>query len=162
MQVCTEIQKSSKSSNTFFDAAQEQTTVFRVMVKQHEFSKRQPFLDATVAQKPIIVKQLQVSNTGTLFFNYSSAVLDAPPHDVDFKFSPPTKQVTKIHSLLTSLTSGIFTVSGMIKGSGPEITTEKNGALVRNALLSVIALARSNCLCGKIISSNWMTINFIP
>ena len=110
--------------------------VFRVMVKQHEFSKRQPFLDAMVAQKPVIVKQLQVSNTGTLFFNYSSAVLDAPPHDVDFKFSPPTKQVTKIHSLLTSLTSGIFTVSGMIKWSDPEITTEKNGALVRNALLS--------------------------
>jgi len=81
VQVCTEIQKSSKSSNTFFDVhlqiAQEQTTVFRVMVKQHKFSKRQPFLDAMVAQKPIIVKQLQVSNTGTLFFNYSSAVLDA-------------------------------------------------------------------------------------
>lgn len=34
----------------------------------------------------------------TLFFNYSSAVLDAPPHDVDFKFSPPTKEVTKIDS----------------------------------------------------------------
>lgn len=105
--------------------------------------------------------QLQVSNTGTLFFNYSSAVLDAPPHDVDFKFSPPTKQVTKIHSLLTSLTSGIFTASGMIKWSGPEITTEKM-ELWSEMRFSLIALARSNCLCGKIISSNWMTINFIP
>lgn len=95
------------------------------MVKPHEFSKRQLFLDAMVAQKPIIVKQFQVSSTGTLFFNYSSAVLDVPPHDADFKFSPPTKEVTKIDSLLTSLTSGIFTVSGMIKWSGPEITTEK-------------------------------------
>lgn len=105
------------------------------MVKAHEFSKCQLFLDAMVAQKPIIVKHLQVSSTGTLFFNYSSAVLDAPPHDVDFKFSPPTKEVTKIDLLLTSLTSGIFTVSGMIKWSSPETTTEKNGAVVRNALL---------------------------
>lgn len=139
VQVCTEIQKSTQSSNTFFDVhfqvAQEQKTVFRVMVKAHEFSKRQLFLDAMVAQKPIIVKHLQVSNTGTLFFNYSSAVLDAPPHDVDFKFSPPTKEVTKIDSLLTNLTSGIFTVSGMIKWKGPQTTTEKNGAMVRNALL---------------------------
>ena len=139
VQVCTEIQKSTQSSNTFFDVhlqvAQEQKTVFRVMVKAHEFSKHQLFLDAKVAQKPIIVKNLQVSSTGTLFFKYSSAILDAPPHDVDFKFSPPTKEVTKIDSLLTSLTSGIFTVSGMIKWSGPRTTTEKNGAVVRNALL---------------------------
>ena len=88
-----------------------------------------------VAQKPIIVKNLQVSSTGTLFFKYSSAILDAPPHDVDFKFSPPTKEVTEIDSLLTSLASGIFKVSGMIKWSGPRTTTEKNGAVVRNALL---------------------------
>ena len=54
---------------------------------------------------------------------------------MDFKVSPPTKEVTKIDSLLTSLTSGIFTVSGMIKWSGPETTTEKNGVAVRNALL---------------------------
>ena len=88
-----------------------------------------------VAQKPSIVKNLQVSSTGTLFFKYSSAILDAPPHDVDFKFSPPTKEVTEIDSLLTSLASGIFKVSGMIKWSGPQTTTEKNGAVVRNALL---------------------------
>ena len=56
-------------------------------------------------------------------------------HDVDFKFSPPTKEVTEIDSLLTSLASGIFKVSGMIKWSGPQTTTEKNGAVVRNALL---------------------------
>ena len=41
--VCTEIQKSTQSSNTFFDVhlqvAQEQKTVFRVVVKAHEFSK---------------------------------------------------------------------------------------------------------------------------
>jgi len=71
VQVCTEIQKSSQSSNTFFDVhlqvAQEQKTVFNVMVKAHEFSKRQLFLDAMVAQKPIMVKHLQVSSTGTLF-----------------------------------------------------------------------------------------------
>jgi len=131
VQVCTEIQKSSQSSNTFFDVhlqvAQEQKTVFKVMVKAHEFSKRQLFLDAMVAQKLIMVKHLQVSSVGTHFFNYSSAVFDAPPHDVDFKFSPPTKEVTKIDSLLTSLTSGIFTVSGMIKWSCPETTTEKMG-----------------------------------
>ena len=137
--VCTEIQRSTQSSNTFFDVhlkvAQEQKTVFRVMVKAHKFSKYQLFLGAMVAQQPIIVKHLQVSSTGTLFFNYSSAILDAPPHDVDFKFSPPTKEVTKIDSLLTRLTSGIFTVSGMIKWSGPQTTTEKNGAVVRNALL---------------------------
>ena len=139
VQLCTEIQKSTQSSNTYFDVhfqvAKEQKTVFRVMVKTHEFSKRQLFVDAMVAQKPIIVKHLQVSSTGTLFFNYSSAVLDPPPHNVDFTFSPPTNEVTKIYSLLTSLTSGIFTVSGMIKWSGPEITTEKNGAVMRNALL---------------------------
>ena len=62
VQVCTEIQKSTQSSNTFFDlhfqVAQEQKTVFRVMVKAHQFSKRQLFLDAMVAQKPIIVKAL--------------------------------------------------------------------------------------------------------
>ena len=104
-------------------------------MKAHKFSKYQLFLGAMVAQQPIIVKHLQVSSTGTLFFNYSSAILDAPPHDVDFKFSPPTKEVTKIDSLLTRLTSGIFTVSGMIKWSGPQTTTEKNGAVVRNALL---------------------------
>ena len=138
VQVCTEIQKSTQSSNTLIDVhlqeAQEHKTVFRVMVKAHAFSKRQLFLDAMVAQKPIIVKHLQVSSTGTLF-NYSSAILDAPPHDVDFKFSLPTKQVTKIDSLLTNLTSGIFTVSGMIKWSGPQTTSEKNGAVVRNVLL---------------------------
>lgn len=43
VQVCTEIQKSTQSSNTFFDVhlqvAQEQKTVFRVMVKAHKFSK---------------------------------------------------------------------------------------------------------------------------
>lgn len=107
-----------------------------MMMKAHEFSKRQLFLDAVVAQKPIVVKHLQVSSSGTLFFNYSSAVVDAPPpHAVDFKFSPPTNEVTKIDSLLTSQTSGIFTVSGMITWRGPETTTEKNGAVVRNALL---------------------------
>lgn len=62
-------------------------------------------------------------------------MLNTPPHDVDFKFSPPTKEVTKIDSLLTNQTSGIFTVSGIIKWNRPEITTEKNGAVVRNALL---------------------------
>jgi len=50
VQVCTEIQKNTQSSNTFLDAhlqvAQEQKTIFRVMMKTHEFSKRQLFLDA--------------------------------------------------------------------------------------------------------------------
>ena len=49
-------------------------------------------------------------------------------------FFPPTKEVTKIDSSLTSLTSGIFTVSGMIKWRSPVTTTEK-GAVVRNTLL---------------------------
>ena len=75
------------------------------------------------AQKPIIVKHYQISSIGTLFFNSSSGVLNTPPHDVDFKFSPPTIEVTKIDSLLTNQTSGIFTVSGIIKWNRPEITT---------------------------------------
>lgn len=78
------------------------------MVKAHEFTKRQLFVDAIAAQKKIIVKHLQISSTETLFFNYSSAVLDVPPHNIDFKFSLPTKEVTKIDSLLTSQTSDIF------------------------------------------------------
>ena len=48
VQVCTEIQKSSKSSNTFFDVhlqiAQEQTTVFRVMVRNTSFQNANHFL----------------------------------------------------------------------------------------------------------------------
>lgn len=120
VQVCTEIQKSTQSSNTFFDvhlqvAHAGTKNSLQSDGKAHEFSKRQLFLDAMVAQKPIIAKNLQVSSTGTLFFKNSGAILDAPPHDVDFKFSPPTKEVTEIDSLLTSLASGIFKVSGMIK-----------------------------------------------
>ena len=72
------------------------------------------------------IEYLQVSNTGTLFFNYSAVQYLMHLHMI-WTFFPPTKEVTKIESLLTSLTSGIFTVSGLIKWRSPVTTTEKGG-----------------------------------
>jgi len=56
--------------------AQEQKTIFRAIVKEHEFSKRQLLLDAMAKQNHLYrgfhIEHLQVSKTETLFFNYSA------------------------------------------------------------------------------------------
>ena len=114
----------------------EEKSIFRVMVKPNEFSKKQFFMETMKAQKPISIKALQISRTGTLFFNFSTSIKDAAPHDLNFKFETGTETVTKIGLLLTDLTSGIFHVSGMIKWKEPARIAEKTGQFVRDATLT--------------------------
>lgn len=98
--------------------------------------KRQLFLDKLAAEQPVMLSNIQMSPSGTTFFNYSTIIKDVPPHAVKFKFSPGKQNISKVQSLLQDYTSGFFTVSGLVHLLGEPHHPNNSTKLVCDATIT--------------------------
>ena len=123
------------------------------MIRKDEHSRKQLFMDRMTTQRPITVTDIQQAKSGTLFFNAGSILKDAPPHLMNFKFTPRKAKTVPINSLLNCVPQGYYTVSGMITWKEEAQFIEKNKTWVGVTLLTENTGTINLSLWGKHIET---------
>ena len=131
--------RSLSSQNEYFDIKVQNSPTdrqeIRVMVaKGYRTTNRNYYVDKKETQMPIRIKNISKSQQGTKFFNTSSAVECAQPHECPFTPTPVEEKFLSISEVL-QYQSGTFNVKGNLLWQNSIRSPESCSQTVRDGLL---------------------------